>query len=553
MVLGKENRSIISKLAKETDMQHLTCDVLVIGSGAAGIRAAIAAREKGVDVMVISKASPGKGTCTILSGGVFAGTREGESTETHLRRTLKSGRGINQPELAKILADEGPDRLKEMVNWGVDGEFHKGYLFTHGRPTIWGEGIINCLVRKANALGVRFLSSLIVTDLEADGGASGVKAFSIDSNEWLTVSARASVLATGGAGALYLRHDNPKRILGDGYCLALKAGAVLQDMEFVQFYPLGLAEPGNPPFLIAPRLADFGAMYNNQNEDIHEKYGITERPAGERARDRLSQALFTETYREANEVWLDLRDVSDTDWNTDPFSASTRTIFGERYGAKHRPVRIAPLAHHVMGGVCTDAVGATSVAGLYAAGEVTGGLHGANRMGGNALTQTVVFGERAGQAAADWAKAITGKQLEAVSKRLNASGMDSRKGKKELNTASMLARLRDILWKDGGIIRNKKGLTKVLGEIDEMHQDAAAMPMTGHPRQIQNTLELQVAARTALLILHAAFQREESRGAHFREDFPNPDDANWKGHLQVRVSEDGEPVWSFLKVGSETL
>ena len=294
-------------------------------------------------------------------------------------------------------------------------------------------------------------------------------------------------------------------------------------------------------------------MYNNQNEDIHEKYGITERPAGERARDRLSQALFRETYREANDVWLDLRGVSDSDWNADPFSASTRTIFGERYGAKHRPVRIAPLAHHVMGGVCTDAVGATSVAGLYAAGEVTGGLHGANRMGGNALTQTVVFGERAGQAAAEWAKAITDKQLEAVSKRLNASGMDSRKGKKKLNTASVLARLRDILWIDGGIIRNKKGLTTVLGEIDTMHQDAAEMPMTGHPRQIQNTLELQFAARTALLILHAALQREESRGAHFREDFPNQDDANWKGHLQVRLSEDGEAIRSFLKVGSETL
>ncbi|HIJ55009.1 MAG TPA: FAD-binding protein [Deltaproteobacteria bacterium] len=534
-------------------MQHLTCDVLVIGSGAAGIRAAIAAKEKGVDVMVISKASAGKGTCTILSGGVFAGTRDGASTETHLKRTLKSGRGINQPELAKILADEGPERLKEMVKWGVDGEFHKGYLFTHGRPTIWGEGIINCLVRKANALGVRFLSSLFVVDLKADGGATGVKVFSIDANEWLTIAARAAVLATGGSGALYLRHDNPKRILGDGYCLALKAGAVLQDMEFVQFYPLGLAEPGSPPFLIAPRLADFGAMYNNQNEDIHEKYDITERPAGERARDRLSQALFTETYREANEVWLDLRSVSDSDWNIDPFSASTRIIFGERYGAKHRPVRIAPLAHHVMGGVCTDPMGATSVAGLYAAGEVTGGLHGANRMGGNALTQTVVFGARAGQAAAAWSKSIPDKQLEAVSRHLNVSGMDSREGKKELNTASVMAHLRDILWKDGGIVRNGRGLSRLVGEIDAMHQDASAMPVTGHARQIQNTLELRFAARTALLILQAALQREESRGAHFREDFPNQDDANWKGHLQVRLSKDGKMDWSFLKVGNETL
>jgi len=535
----------INGWVKETAMQHLTCDVLVIGSGAAGIRAAIAAREKGVDVMVISKASPGKGTCTILSGGVFAGSRDGESTEKHLEQTLKAGRDINQRELVNILVDEGPARLKELVNWGIEGEFHKGYLFAQGRPTIWGEGIINCLFGKANALEVKFLSGLIVTDLKVEQGAAGVKAFDAKSNEWLAISAKASVLATGGAGALYHRHDNPKRILGDGYCLALKAGAVLQDMEFVQFYPLGLAEPGNPPFLIAPRLADFGKTYNDRNEDIHDKYEITERPAGERARDRLSQALFTEIYRGGNEVWLDLRGVPDAEWKADPFSASTRTIFGGRYGAKHRPVRIAPIAHHVMGGVCSDALGATSIPGLFAAGEVTGGLHGANRMGGNALTQTVVFGARAGQAAADWTEAVSDQQREAVFKMIEARDDDSSEGKEKSNTASVIDLLRNMLWKEGGILRNKLGLSEALSEIKNIHHNAMAVPLTDRPRQIQNVLELRFAALTAQLILEAALRREESRGAHFREDFPKQDDANWKGHLQVKLSEDDEFVWSF--------
>ena len=529
-------------------MTHLMCDVLVIGGGAAGIRAAIAAKRKGIDVMLISKASPGKSTCTIVSGGVFAGTEEGRTTQRHLQRTLKAGRGINQQERVNILVSEGPVRLREMVDWGINAELRKGYLFSKGRPPIWGEEIVNCLLRKAKALGIRFQRGLIVNDLRVQQGIARANAFAVDSNEWLTIVAKATVLATGGAAALYLRHDNPKRMLGDGYCAALRAGALLQDMEFVQFYPLGLAEPGYPPFLIPPRLADFGLLYNTKNEELHEKYSITERPAGERARDRLSQALFTEIYREHNEVWLDLRGVSDTDWTADPFSASTRKLFGERYGARHRPVRIAPLAHHNMGGVHTDSFGATSISGLFAAGEVTGGLHGANRMGGNALTETIVFGARAGQSAADWAESISHDRSRAGEKNFKPSGVESWKGKEKPSVASLLAHLRDILWKEGGILRKSQGLNWALNEVKAIQQDIHALPLTGDPREIQNILELQFAFCTASLILHAALHRKESRGAHFREDFPDQDDANWRGHLQVHLSEEGKEVWTFQSV-----
>jgi succinate dehydrogenase/fumarate reductase flavoprotein subunit len=533
---------------KETAMTRLRCDVLVIGGGAAGIRAAIAAKRKGIDVMLISKASPGKGTCTIVSGGVFAGTEEGQTIQHHLQRTLKAGRGINQQERVNILVDEGPARLREMVDWGIKAEFRRGYLFSKGRPPIWGEEIVNCLLRKAKALGIRFQSGLIVNDLRVQKGITRASVFSVDSNEWLAIVAKATVLATGGAGALYLRHDNPKRMLGDGYCIALRAGAVIQDMEFVQFYPLGLAEPGYPPFLIPPRLADFGLLYNTKNEELHEKYSITERPAGERARDRLSQAFFTEIYREQSEVWLDLRGVSDTDWNADPFSASTRKLFGERYGAKHRPVRVAPLAHHNMGGAYTDSFGATSISGLFAAGEVTGGLHGANRMGGNALTETIVFGARAGQSAADWAESISDDRSKAVEKNVKPSGVESWKGQGKPPVASLLTHLRDILWREGGILRKSQGLTRTLSEVEAIQQDIHTLPLSGDPGEIQNALELQFAVCTASLILQAALRREESRGAHFREDFPDQDDANWKGHLRVCLCEEGGEVWTFQPV-----
>jgi succinate dehydrogenase/fumarate reductase flavoprotein subunit len=533
---------------QERPLEHVDCDVLVIGSGAAGLRAAIAAKNQNCDVAVISKGSPGKGTCTILSGGVFAGTPPGEPIETHLNQTLKAGRGINQVELVETLVEEGPLRLRELLNWGLKGRFHRGNLISEGRPFIWGEEIINCLAQRARRMGVRFLDGLVVADLKRLPEISAVSAYRMETNRWLAISAKAVVLATGGAAGLYYRHDNPKRMLGDGYGLALAAGAVLQDMEFVQFYPIGLAEPGFPSFLIPPMLADCGRLTNDDNQDIHAKYNITERPAGIKARDRLAQALYTEIYRQDNRVWLDLREVSESQWNAEPFSASTRHVLGERYGAKHRPVRVAPLAHHVMGGVCIDAQGATSVAGLFAAGEVTGGLHGANRRGGNALTETVVFGARAGQAAGQWANHAPAGGIGVWPEELPEPAISLSANDAIPATTRLLAGLRKTLWDDGGVLRNRQGLTRAAAVVAAIKTEAAALPITDDPRQLQRILELRFAARTAELILQAALRREESRGAHFREDYPTQNDENWCGHLQVRQSAEGQLNYGFQPI-----
>jgi succinate dehydrogenase/fumarate reductase flavoprotein subunit len=508
-------------------VEQLSIDVLVVGSGAAGLRAAIAARENGLEVGVISKAAPGKSTCTMVSGGAFSGTREGDSPRGHMEQTLRAGRGINLQKLVEILVSEGPQRLKELVDWGIKAKFHKGSLYASGRPPIWGEEIVHCLVSKNKSLGTRLMGGLLVTDLKMHAGQAGVICFSKKSDRWLAINAKAVVLATGGAGALYRRHDNPKRMLGDGYILALKAGAVLQDMEFVQFYPLGLAEPGMPPFLIPPRIADSGKLYNNRGEDILVKYEIHERPAGVRARDKLSQAVFNEIYHRKEEIWLDLRGASEDDWQRDPFSASTRELLGERYGAMHRPLRIAPLA------------------GIYAAGEVTGGLHGANRMGGNALTETVVYGARAGASAADWANDNNAGITKHLFKDREENILKNRQKNTKTDSARLMKNLREILWTEGGIIRNKPGLSRALDEIMAIRTAAFGLSFGDNSWELQRILELQFACQTAALILQAALQREESRGAHFREDYPDQDDEKWRGHLQVRLSAQGGPVWSF--------
>jgi len=388
----------------------------------------------------------------------------------------------------------------------------------------------------------------LVADLKSQPEKSAVLAYRIEMNRWLAISAKAVVLTSGGAAGLYYRHDNPKRMLGDGYSLALAAGAVLQDMEFVQFYPLGLAEPGLPPFLIPPKLADCGRLTNDNNEEIHAKYSITERPAGLNARDRLAQALYSEIYRQNNRVWLDLRDVSTSQWAAEPFSASTQHILGERYGAKQRLVRVAPLAHHVMGGVRIDAQGATSVAGLFAAGEVTGGLHGANRRGGNALTETVVFGARAGQAAGQWARNAPEGRFEMPPEELREPRISPAVNDAKPATARLLAGLRKTLWDDGGILRNRPGLIRAADVVAAIKTAAHELPLTDDPRQLQRILELRFAAQAAELILQAALRREESRGAHFREDYPAQDDQNWCGHLQVRQSAEGQLNYGFQPI-----
>ena len=532
-------------LNSRDDMEHVACDVLVLGSGAAGLRAAISAREAGLDVLVLSRAEPGKSTCTGFSAGVMGGA-DSSGAGGHLERTLQAGRGINQSVLAEILCEEAPARLDELMRWGIQAEVRHGFLFAKGRPPVMGEQIVRCLIGKNRELGTRFMGNLWASGLVMENGVAGLTGFARQSGELVEFSSGAVVLATGGAAALFLRHDNPGQMLGDGWTLAIEAGALLQDMEFVQFYPLCLAEPGHAPLVIPPRLADHGLLINEGGEDILKKYGIEERPAAERARDRLSLALFQEIYRNGQRIFLDLRDITEEKWQGDPFSASMRHILGDRYGAVSRRLRVGPAAHHTMGGVIIDGQGATSVPGLFAAGEVTGGLHGANRMGGNALSETLVFGARAGNSAADWAKGNGPEERRSVLRRLRerSCALESLRGGETV----LLDRIRKIMWEDGGIMRNEEGLSSALGNMREIlgsfSSSGPGSKKTLTPDQV-SAIELSSAARAASLILEAAVRRLESRGSHFRQDYPEQNDRQWLGHLQVKAVPNGD-VWGFV-------
>lgn len=520
-------------------MEIIDCDVLVVGSGAAGLRAAICAREAGLDVIVLSKGAPGKSTCTWVSGGVIGGWgSSGESVKTHLERTLLAGRGINRPELAEALCEDAPARIGELLSWGMKAELRKGFVYALGRAPVLGEEIVRCLLQKNLELGTRFIGKVTVVGMATQSDTWELLGLST-SGEWVAFSASSVVLATGGASSLYLRHDNPGHMLGEGCRLALDAGVPLEDMEFVQFYPLCLAEPGHGPLVIPPVVADKGLLVNESGENILEKYEIVERPAAAQARDRLSQALFTENMRNRQAVYIDLRGVSEKQWQIDPFSSALKQVLGGRCGAFKKPLRVAPAAHHTMGGIVIDRDCATPAPGLFAAGEVAGGLHGANRAGGNGLAEALVFGARAGKSSADWAGG--------AGPRRPASGLleEMREdwGCLRLTEPGLFKRLQQVMWEYGAISRDEAGLVQGQNQVLEIAASIRDFPgETGQGEAI----ELLSAARIAWIILKAAQKRTETRGAHCRDDHPGQDDLKWRGRLQVRQTPKGD-AWEFVQ------
>ncbi|MCX5909451.1 MAG: FAD-binding protein, partial [Deltaproteobacteria bacterium] len=385
-------------------METIQTDVLVIGGGGAGMQAALAARECGSEVLVVSKTPTGKSTCTYLSGGGFSVGSQGFSKEDHLEATLQAGKGLNCKELVHILAEEASGRIRELEGLGLVGKWGKGRFFVSGKAPCWGAPLTDLLAASLRSHGISELPWGMVFNIVKEGGkVIGALGYDWRTGKTMAFQSKAIILASGGGGALYRRHDNPVRITGDGYALAFHAGCSLRDMEFVQFMPPGLAEPRKPIILIAGSFCDAGKIVNSAGEEVLEKYKITERPVAVRARDRLSLAIFKEEM-EGRTVFLDLRALTDANWPKDNMAQSQHAYIRKGLSCQEKLIRISPMAHFFMGGVAADPDGTTEIPGLYAAGEVAGGLHGANRMGGNALDEVVVFGRRAGVAAAGWAK-----------------------------------------------------------------------------------------------------------------------------------------------------
>jgi fumarate reductase (CoM/CoB) subunit A len=497
-------------------------DVIVIGGGCAGIMAALEAEKNGAKVMLIGRGTIGIGTNSVLSNGIFAGPTPETTPEEYIRKTLDSGKGLNRESWVNLMAKEAPQAFSLLRSLGFELEEITGrYIVKPPRqdilPGLTLMRVLAAKIKESNEIEVA--TDFYITEvLKNEESVYGVKGFD-KTGEEATIGAPAVVLATGGAGAIYLRNDNQKTILGQGYYLAAKAGLELWDMEFVQFFPLVISEPGLPSQAVFSPHPKETRVINEEGEDVLQKHEIGDlNEAIKTKRDDLSAVLFKEGSKGL--VYIDYQKAPSSAWGKHPLSLLSRIHFD----FKNKPLSVSPAAHFFMGGVLTDENGQTSLPGLFACGEVVWGLHGANRMAGNALTETVVFGRIAGQNAAH--HAFTHRPSKLNPKELLKDFPHPIGSSKE--TLPYLRRqIKEAAWKFAGVVRSEEGMREGLAKVSDLE---SALKVFVPQTIIDRKLKLDLVSATFVLkaVLAASLSREESRGAFIREDFPQQDDLKWR-------------------------
>jgi len=489
-------------------------DFLVIGAGVAGLRAAIELAEAG-QVLVVAKDSLRESSSEYAQGGVAVALSDDDEVELHERDTLKAGDGLCDGAAVRTLVEEGPAAIQQLIDWGAEfdregtklaftregAHSRNRVLHAHGDST--GREIARTLYHKAASLpNVAFRSYAAATDLLLADGVCGASFHDARTKSDIAICARGVLLATGGLGNVFLNTTNPAVATGDGVAMAYRAGAEIGDIEFVQFHPTALYVEGAPRFLLSEAMRGEGAYLRNADgERFMERY----HPLKELApRDVVARAIVAEMKRTgAAHVYLDLTH-REAGFVRGRFPRIYETCL--RYGVdfERQPAPVAPAAHYAMGGVRTDLEGRTSVPGLFAAGEVAStGVHGANRLASNSLLEGVVFGARAGRAMRESAAALQTVPAPAP----------------EGGDESLAERTQRVAWEKCGIVRDGAGLR----EACELLARGAALEGS----ESRNMREV------ALLIARCALAREESRGAHFRTDFPEKR-AGFAKHSVVR-------------------
>jgi L-aspartate oxidase len=507
-------------------------DFVVVGAGVAGLRAAIELADAG-RVLVLAKREVTESNTQYAQGGIAAALSDEDEVTLHYQDTLNAGAGLCNPEAAHVLVEEGPERIEELIRWGT--EFDRSgtklsftregahsrdrILHAHGDST--GREILRALFAKAKTLRhISVCEFEFSTDLQIDNGR--VCGLSLISDKGIPehVSASAVLLATGGLGQLYRNTTNPGVATGDGVAMAFRAGAELSDMEFIQFHPTALYVKNAPRFLLSEALRGEGAYLRNlEMVRFMPKYHDLAELA---PRDVVARAIVheMEVSRAADPVvYLDLTHLRAEHLKKRfPRIYSTCMQYNVDITTDLIPVR--PAAHYAMGGVKSDLEGRTTVAGLYAAGEAAAtGVHGANRLASNSLLEGLVFGARAGRRMRSELRAASKhkeqKQHPAVSN-----------GPVDTTTENLIRHMQDVMWNKVGIVREGSGLRKALEEL----QDFGTKTEYAHSRRAYEAKNINLAG---LVVARSALAREESRGAHYRLDFPDKNDAKFLKHSVV--------------------
>lgn len=497
---------------------ELRTPVLVIGTGIAGLAAALAAART-ARVVLVNKEKISETNTNYAQGGIAAAIDEGDTPEQHVADTLVAGQGLCEVDAVRVLASEGAQRCRELVADGapfdrIGGQLHFTMEGAHGRRRILhadGDATGRVLQQYLQQKVLKdpnitvYENHFVIDLLRQDGECLGALLMDASYGRLLCVRAGATILASGGAGQAFRETTNPACATGDGYSLAFRAGAVLRDMEFIQFHPTTLYLAGAPRFLISESVRGEGArLVNASGENFMERYDARGCLA---PRDVVSQSIMRELHQSgATCVYLDLRHLPrDKVLSRFPNIARICSLYG--IDLTSDPVPVRPAAHYFMGGIKTDLEGATTLRRLYAAGECAStGVHGANRLASNSLLEGLVFGHRAGLAAAEWGDPETTRLH--MNRQVGAAVAP-------LDLNDMLQSLKALCWRDLGIFRNRTRLLEAEKTIAIWSRYVLVEQF-----RARGGFELQNMLTFARVALRSALLREESRGAHQREDFP---------------------------------
>jgi succinate dehydrogenase / fumarate reductase flavoprotein subunit len=542
-------------------------DVLIVGAGGAGMYAALAAARAGARVLLLDKSMIGRSGATVMAQMTVAaavGEEEPDDWQYHLKDTIEAGRGLVNEPLARLLCRDAPERIMEMDDWKVgwarnDGHMSQVHAPGHDRKRCVYVDFLNTGPAVSRALrtqvnrqdGIRRVSDLLISDIVVeDGRALGAVGLHLESGRPVNIKAGATVLATGGLTKLYWRNSASANMGGDGYALGLRAGAELVDMEFVQFFPIGHLAPrliGMDPIMWDPfRYKLGGRLLNAEGREFSEDYGAMEDGRYVITRDTATYAIFKEVEAGRGSphggAWLSFEHLSDVELR-DAFGPVIDKLAANGIDLCDTAIEVAPIAHYHMGGLRVDQRMETRVSNLFAAGEAVGGANGANRLSGNAISEALVFGEVAGRhavqataAAGDFTAAARSASapLEAALGRLSDPAND-------LPTpTSLIGELQDLAQKGIGPFRTAEGMAAALERIVDMRALLPALPLGGEAifnLQLADWFELRNLLLVAEVIARAGLAREESRGAHQREDFPGLD-AAWQRNQVVSLNGD---------------